>query len=98
MLLTATTPTMNEKNGNGKYSTLRRRKKQKKSEKKPNEFSYLKKNTDLTMQFNNSRDPIYFAFECIESRSLPELMGDFVKDSFFEITHFVSTVSKAVRK
>ncbi len=85
----------NEKQGNGKYSPLRKRKRAKKVEQNPNEFKYLT-NNDLTMRFNNSRDPIYFAFDYLENRSLPELVGDLVKDSFFEITNFVSKViSKA---
>jgi len=89
-MIFATTPTMNQKNGNGKYKPLKRRKKQE-AEKKPEEFKYLT-NTDPRMRFNNSKDPIYFAFECLESRSVGQLMGDFVKDSFFEIADFVSKV------
>lgn len=85
------TPLTNDKNGNGKYKGLRRRKKQKREEEKE-EFKYLA-NLDPRMRFNNSRDPIYFAFEYLEKRSLPELMGDFIQDSFFEIANFVSKVS-----
>lgn len=90
--LLSTRPTTNEKNGNGRYSTLRKRKRRKKEEKKSAEFSYLKSSIDLTMKFNTSADPIYFAFETLENRSVPELMSDFVKDYFFEITNFVSKV------
>lgn len=90
--LLSTRPTTNEKNGNGKYSTLRRRKKRKKESKNPDEFSYLKSSVDLTMKFNNSKDPIYYVFESLENRSVSQLMTDFVKDSFFEITNFVSKV------
>ena len=89
-MLFVTTPTTNDKNGSGKYSTPRRRRVKK--AKNPNEFSYLRKNHDLTMQFNTSKDPIYTAFDYIENRSVGQLMGDFVKDSFFEITNFVSKV------
>ena len=89
----APTPTMNQKNGNGKYKPLRKRKKQTKTEKKVEEFSYLS-NVDPRMRFNNSKDPIYFAFEYLENRTVGQLMGDFVKDSFFEITNFVSKVVK----
>lgn len=89
----APTPTTNDKNGNGKYKPLRRRKKQGKSEKKAEEFSYLS-SADPRMRFNSARDPIYYAFEYLENRSLPQLMGDFVKDSFFELTNFVSKVVK----
>lgn len=91
-MILAPSPTLNEKNGNGKYKPLRRRKKQA-SEEKKNEFNYLAA-TDPRMRFNNSRDPIYYAFECLEKRSVPQLMGDFVKDSFFEIANFVSKVVK----
>lgn len=94
MLLMAATPTMNEKQGNGKYSTLRKRKKQKKNTEANNEFSYLSKNTDLTMKFSRARDPIYVAFDYLDNKSLPQLVGEFVKDSFFEITHFISKVTK----
>jgi len=89
------TPLMNDKNGNGKYRGLRRRKKVKKEEEEK-EFKYLS-NLDPRMKFNNSRDPIYFAFEYLEKRSLPELMGDFIQDSFFEIANFVSKVGSQVK-
>ncbi len=92
-IILAPSPTFNEKNGSGKYRPLRKRKKQKTQEEKDNEFKYLA-NTDLRMKFNGSKDPIYFAFEYLEKRSVPQLMGDFVQDSFFEITNFVSKVIK----
>lgn len=91
--LTAANPTNNERNGNGKYSTPRRRKKRKNSE-NLEDFSYLKSSMDLTMQFTTLQDPIYFVFEKIENRSVSELMTEFVKDSFFEIAKFVSKVMK----
>lgn len=84
--------TSNEKQGSGKYRPLRKRKVTKKSAKNSGEFSYLNTNHDLTMQFNTSRDPIYYAFECLEQRSVPQLMGDFIEDSFFSIANFVSKV------
>ena len=92
-MIFATTPTKNQKEGNGKYRPLRTRKVKKTQEQADAEFSYLS-TTDSRMRFNNSRDPIYFAFECIENRSVGQLMGDFVKDSFFEVTKFVSKVTK----
>jgi len=46
------------------------------------------------MQFCNGRDPIYLVFEKLENRSVPDLMTEFVKDSFFEISKFVSKVIK----
>lgn len=92
MLLTAPSPAFNEKQGSGKYRPLRyRKKKEKTQEEKDNEFRYLR-NTDLRMRFNNSQDPIYFVFDYLEQRSVPQLMGDFVKDSFWEISNFVSKV------
>lgn len=92
MLTLATTPTTNEKQGNGRFSTLRKRKRQGKNAKKARTFSYLSKNKDLTMKFSNAKDPIYVAFDCLEQRSLAELMCDFVQDSLFEITRLVSKV------
>jgi len=85
--------TTNEKQGCGQYRPLRKRK-TKKNAKKAAGFSYLTKNSDLTMQFNSTQDPIYFAFDCLEQRSVPQLVGDFIQDSFFSITNFVSKVCK----
>lgn len=89
--LLTTTPTNNNKNGNGRFRPLRKRKKQKK-EANSAEFSYLKASKDLTMKFSNSRDPIYLAFDYLENKSVTQLMSEFVKDYFFEITNFVSKV------
>ena len=47
---------------------------------------------DRRMRFNNARDPIYYIFDCIENRPLKTLAKEFVRDSFFEITNFVSKV------
>jgi hypothetical protein len=93
LALTGPTPTTNDKNGSGKYATPRRRKKRKNTE-NLEDFSYINSSVDLTMQFNSGRDPIYFVFEKLEDRSLSALMTEFVKDSFFEITKFVSKVMK----
>lgn len=89
------TPTMNEKNGNGKYTPMRKRKKkqQNSEEKKADNFKYLAA-SDPRMRFNNSQDPIYFAFECLEKRSVIQLVGDLVKDSFFELTSLVVNAVK----
>ena len=90
-MLTLTVPTTNsDKQGNGQYQGSRKRKVQKK-QKSGKEFLYLK-NNDRRMRFNNSQDPIYYAFEVLENRTVPQLMGDFVKDSFFEISTFISKV------
>lgn len=55
------------------------------------DFEYLKKK-DRRMRFNNSQDPIYYIFDCIENRPVSVLAKEFVKDSFFEIANFVSKV------
>lgn len=94
LTLTAPNPSHNNRNGNGKYSTLKRKKKAKKQEAETEEFSYLNSSVDLTMQFTATRDPIYMVFEKIEDRPVSALMKDFVQDSFFEISKFVSKVMK----
>ncbi len=58
---------------------------------KVQEFRYLEKK-DRRMRFNNSQDPIYSVFDCIEDRPLKVLAKEFVKDSFFEAVNFVSKV------
>jgi len=55
------------------------------------EFEYLKAK-DRRMRFNNSQDPIYYVFDCIENRPVSVLAKEFVKDSFFEVVNFVSKV------
>lgn len=57
----------------------------------PAEFNYLE-NKDRRMRFNNSKDPIYYVFDCIENRPVSTLAKEFVKDSFFEVVNFVSKV------
>lgn len=56
------------------------------------EFKYLE-NKDKRMRFNNSQDPIYYVFDCIENRPVSVLAKEFVKDSFFEVVNFVSKVA-----
>ena len=41
---------------------------------------YLK-NKDRRMRFNNSKDPIYYVFDCIENRPIKTLAKEFVKDT-----------------
>lgn len=89
-MITAPGNAKNDTNGNGKYTPLRKSKK-KESLPEEKEFVYLDK-IDLRMRFNNSKDPIYFAFEYLEKRSVTELAIDFVKDSFFDVTKFVSKI------
>lgn len=90
-MIKAPVSTANDSNGNGKYKPLRRKAKKQAAETASQEFAYLT-SYDSRMRFNNSKDPIYFAFDYIEKRSLPQLAGDFIKDSFFEITNFISKV------
>lgn len=61
--------------------------------KNQNKFQYIGKK-DKQMRFNNAKDPIYFAFDYIENRPLAALAKDFVKDTFFEVTKFVSKVGR----
>ena len=53
------------------------------------DIQYLNKK-DRRMRFNNSQDPIYYVFDCIENRPLKVLAKEFVKDTFFDIANFVS--------
>lgn len=91
MITLRTNPSTNEKNGSGKYRGLRRRKKTVKGSSKS--FRYLA-NSDLTMQFADSRDPIYYAFDYLNKRTVPQLIGDFVEDYFSGAINFVSKVIK----
>ena len=56
---------------------------------KTREFNYLEAR-DKRMRFNNSRDPIYYVFNCIENRPISTLAKEFVKDSFFDTVNFIS--------
>ena len=56
-------------------------------------FVYLNKN-DRRMRFYNAQDPIYFCFDYVENRPVAELAKEFVKDSIYEITNFVSKIVK----
>ena len=56
-------------------------------------FNYLE-STDRRMRFNNAKDPLYHVFDNLENRSLDVLMKEFVKDSFYEVTRFVSKITK----
>lgn len=91
-MILAATQTSKDRDGNGKYKPLVRAKKAKKAQAAA-EFDYLDK-MDTRMRFNNSKDSIYFAFEYLEKRTVAQLAGDFVKDTFFEISSFVSRVVK----
>jgi hypothetical protein len=45
---------------------------------------------DKRMRFNNAKDPIFYAFNVLDERSLGDLMRDFVNDTMFEVSNFVS--------
>ena len=84
----------NETAGDGQFGTLTRKRKNNKrnsAEFSIEDYNYLTK-MDRRMRFNNSRDPIYYVFDCIENRPIKTLAREFVKDSFFEIANFVTKV------
>ena len=83
----------NNTSGNGQFGSLTRRRKQNTESKEFNieDYNYLAQK-DRRMRFNNSKDPIYYVFDVIENRPISTLAKEFVKDSFFEITNFVSKV------
>ena len=65
---------------------------QRRRRKSVEEFKYLE-NKDRRMRFNNSQDPIYYVFDCIENRPVSVLAREFVKDSFLEVANFISKVA-----
>ena len=54
---------------------------------------YLEKQ-DRRMRFSTAQDPIYFAFDYLESKSVSELAKEFVEDSIFEVKNFISSIVK----
>lgn len=93
-MLSAATPTFNNKEGNGKYKPLRKRKKQTEDSQGIEQDFYYLSTTDRRMRFNNAKDPIYVVFDSLDNRPIQQLMKEFVKDSLFEISNFVSRVIK----
>lgn len=71
------------------FGTMTRRNSKRKSS--AADFKYLE-NRDKRMRFNNSQDPIYYVFDCIENRPLSTLAKEYVKDSVFEVITFVSKI------
>ncbi len=53
------------------------------------EFKYLE-HKDRRMRFNNSQDPIYYIFDCIENRPVSKLAKEFVEDTIFDVMNFIS--------
>lgn len=85
----------NETSGNGQFGALTRKRKGNKRRSNQGfsieDYCYLEK-SDRRMRFNNSRDPIFYVFDCIENRPIKTLAKEFVKDSFMDIANFVSKV------
>ena len=85
----------NETSGNGQFGTLTRKRRGNKRNSNNGfsieDYCYLEK-FDRRMRFNNSRDPIFYVFDCIENRPIKTLAKEFVKDSFMDIANFVSKV------
>ena len=54
---------------------------------------YLNK-SDRRMRFNNSKDPIYFAFDYLENRPVSVLAKEFVEDSVYEVKKFITGIIK----
>lgn len=82
----------NNAGGNGQFSSLRRRANQQ-SNNKSN--SAILDQTDPRMRFRNSADPIYVAYQYVDSQPISKLATSFVKESVFEIMNFVSKVVKS---
>ncbi|MDD3237807.1 MAG: hypothetical protein PHV37_06890 [Candidatus Gastranaerophilales bacterium] len=49
---------------------------------------------DTRMRFRNSADPIYVAYEYVDSQPISKLAQSFVKESVFEFMNIVSKVIK----
>lgn len=91
-MLQATADSHNNTSGNGQFGSLiRKRTKKTAGNFSLEDFNYLAV-TDKRMRFNNAKDPIYYVFDCLESRPLKTLAKEFVKDSLKDITNFVSRV------
>ena len=92
-MLSTNNGTANDTNKNGQFGSLlkKRANRKYKNGSSYEDYSFLDK-SDKRMRFNNSQDPIYYVFDCIENRPISTLAKEFVKDTFFEITNFVSKV------
>ncbi len=62
----------------------------KKRSRKTAEMVNILERKDRRMRFNNSKDPIYYVFDCIENRPIKTLAKEFVKDSFRDVVNFIS--------
>lgn len=72
-----------------KFGTLTTQGRQKRS-KKCSDMADILTRQDRRMRFNNSKDPIYYVFDCIENRPIKVLAKEFVKDSVRDVVNFVS--------
>lgn len=81
----------NETSGNGQFGSLTRRRKRTTKPFSIETYNYLALK-DRRMNFNNTKDPIYYVFDCLENRPIQTLAKEFVKDSFNDIFNFVSKV------
>ncbi len=90
MIQTESNP-RNRQQGNSQFGELTRKYRNSKKKLNIEDINYLSK-TDRRMRFNNSQDPIYYVFDCLENRPIKTLAKEFVKDSVFEITRFVTRV------
>jgi len=93
-MLAPTGNSQNETSGNGQFGSLlkkRRPTEQAEVEFNLEDYNFLAQ-ADRRMRFNNAKDPIYYVFDVIENRPIKTLAKEFVKDSFFEITNFVTNV------
>lgn len=91
MAIAAATGTENNSGGNGQFSSLRRRANQQANN---NSNGVSLENTDPRMRFRNSADPIYVAYQYVDSQPISKLASSFVKESIFDIMNFVSKVIK----
>ena len=71
----------------GSLTTQTRRRRSRKAQ----EMANILERKDKRMRFNNSKDPIYYVFDCIENRPIKTLAAEFVKDSFKDISNFISS-------
>ena len=92
MTIIAPSGTENNRTGNGRYTPLRRQKKQGEQEKEQERNDLLDKK-DRRMRFKNSKDPVYVAFDYLDKQPLKKLAIDFVKDSITDIIVFVSKLN-----
>ncbi len=91
-MLQATADSHNNTAGNGQFGALTRKRRRRSAKGfSIEDFDYLAQ-TDRRMRFSNSKDPIYFVFDCLENRPISTLAKEFVKDSFKDIANFVSRV------